>query len=59
MNKEEEQKDWKNYSCGECKHCYMYYDNLDQECFGCDFNSKKINDLNDEACPYIELRERR
>lgn len=29
MNKEEEQKDWKNYSCGECKHYYMYYDNLD------------------------------
>ena len=29
MNKEEAQKDWKNYSCGECKHCYMYYDNLD------------------------------
>ena len=59
MNKEEEQKDQKNYSCGECKHCYMYYDNLDQECFGCNFNNKKINDLNDEACPYIELRERR
>ena len=59
MNKEEEQRDWENHCCGECKHCYMYYDNLDWECFGCDFNSKKINDPSDEACPYIKLRERR
>ena len=58
INREEE-KDWENCSCGECKHYYMYYDNLDWECFGCDFNSKKINDPSDEACPYIKLRERR
>ena len=56
-NNDFEYEFWKDHVCGDCKHCYMWYDNLDWECFGCDFGQKKIDDPSDEACPYIELRE--